>query len=254
LAILSLLMLGGTLGQKQGVADWLFSTVYYPAQMVSASIGRIGDLKTENDSLKFQVGKLSLENAALREASRETDRLRTTLEFRNTWVGYPLTLAQVVGQNPGGDITTLVINRGLVDSLSTGMPVFTPRGLVGKLSKVFNNHAMVQLLADPNLKVSLIGLRSRVVGLFNVDDDGDWFVTVPTHSDLQVGDTLATSGLGGVFPKGIPVGVIASFEHGDIEVERNGEVVPLQNPALLEEVFVIRKHPDWVVQDLVRFK
>jgi rod shape-determining protein MreC len=252
LTIVSLLMLHGSVGQKQGFADWLFSTVYYPAQVVSASFTQFHDARLENAELKALVGRLSLENAALREAARETGRLRASLAFQEGWSDYPLALAQVVGKNPEGDETTLVINRGVLDSLESGMPVFTPQGLVGRVSKVFRNHAMVQLLADPNLKVSLIALRSRVVGVFNALEDGDWTLTVPAHSDVRDGDTLATSGLGGMFPKGIPVGIAGPLKDGSTEVVRTSTVLPLQKSSLVEEVFVIRKQPDWVVQALVK--
>ncbi len=144
----------------------------------------------------------------------------------------------------------MVINRGYKHKVHKDMPVFTTEGLVGRVSKVFDGHAMVQLLSDPNLRVSVIAQRTRTVGILESKDGEHLTVMMPSHADLRAGDSLVTSGLGGVFPKGIRVGVLTGLTTSDLEVVRYAKVRQLQDPALLEEVFVINKEPDWVVRGM----
>jgi len=249
LAGLALLMRNGTIEQKQTIVDSLLSSLFYPAQSIVSKVTSVKDLDTENLSLKKENARLRLENDLLRQAKAEAIRLRSMVGFQSPWT-YSVSLAQVVGRNPGQYLTTLVINRGFRDGIHKDMPVFTPRGLVGRITKVFDGHSMVQLLSDPNLKVSVISQRTRTVGILDSKDGENLQVMMPSHADLRVGDTLVSSGLGGIFPKGIRVGILKGLNGSDIEVVRYGDVRQLQDPALLEELFVINKEPDWVVQGM----
>jgi len=246
---LALLMRNGTIEQKQTVVDSLLSTLFYPAQSMVAKVTSVKDLDQENLFLKKENARLRLENDLLRQAKAEAIRLRNMVGFESPWT-YPVSLAQVVGRNPGQYLTTLVINRGYRHGIHKDMPVFTPTGLLGRISKVFDGHSMIQLLSDPNLKVSVISQRTRTVGILESRDGEHLRAMMPSHADLRAGDSLMTSGLGGVFPKGIRVGILTGLDGSDIEVVRYGKVRPLQNPALLEEVFVINKEPDWVVRGM----
>lgn len=246
---LAMLMRNGTIAQKQNVVDTLMSTLFFPAQSVVAKVTSVKDLDQENLNLKKENARLRLENDLLRQAKAEVVRLRRMVGFESPWT-YPVSMAVVVGRNPGQYLTTLVINRGYKDGIHKDMPVFTPVGLVGRISKVFDGHAMIQLLSDPNLKVSVIAQRTRTVGILDSKDGEHLQSMMPSHADLRMGDTLVTSGLGGVFPKGIRVGVLTGVSGSDIEVVRYGNVRPMQDPTLLEEVFVIHKEPDWVVRGM----
>jgi len=74
---------------------------------------------------------------------------------------------------------------------------------------------------------------------------------VPTHAGVHAGDTLVTSGLGGIFPKGIPVGTVKEVRKSDLDVMRQMEVSPFQDFSILEEVFVMEKEPDWIIKELL---
>ena len=74
---------------------------------------------------------------------------------------------------------------------------------------------------------------------------------VPTHAGVHAGDTLVTSGLGGIFPKGIPVGTVKDVRKSDLDVMRQMEVSPFQDFSILEEVFVMEKEPDWIIKELL---
>lgn len=246
---IAMLMRNGTIEQKQTVIDGLLTTVFLPAQSLVSTVSAVKDLDEENERLRKENARLRLENDLLRQAKAEVLRLRQVVKFDSPWT-YPVSLALVVGRNPGRYLTTLVVNRGYKDGVHKDMPIFTSNGLVGRITKVFDGHAMVQLLSDPNLKVSVISQRTRTVGILDSKDGEHLRVMVPGHADLRLGDTLVTSGLGGVFPKGIQVGIVSGLDGSESEVIRYGMVRPLQDPAALEEVFVIHKEPDWVVRGI----
>jgi rod shape-determining protein MreC len=233
---------------KQNIADFLLSNVFYLPQSAVSYVLHISNLSEKNAKLKKENAKLKLEVDLAREYAIENARLKRLLLFENQW-NYPIFLTQIIGYNPGAYMTTVVINSGESDSIFYGMPVFTTDGLVGKVSKVFSNHSMVQLLSDPTSRTSVISQRSRVLGMVFSRNSGDIQVQVSSYADLVPGDTLVTSGLGGIYPKGIPVGVISKLDKNNSEVLSYGSIKLLQQIESLEEVFVIKKNMDWIVWD-----
>jgi len=245
---LSLYMLLTQVKHKQNIADFLLSNVFYLPQSTLSYVMHIGSLSEKNAKLKKENAKLKLEIDLAKEYAIENERLKKLLLFENQW-NYPIFLTQIIGHNPGAYMTTVVINKGETDSIFYGMPVFTVDGLVGKISKVFPYHSMVQLLSDPNSRTSVISQRSRVLGMVFSRNSGDMQIQVSSYADLIPGDTLVTSGFGGIYPKGIPVGVVTKLDKNDSEVLSFGNIKLLQHIESLEEVFVIRKNMDWIVWD-----
>jgi len=248
LIFLSLYMLFAQVKYKQNMADFLLANVFYLPQSALSYVLHISDLSEKNAKLKKENARLKLEINLAKEYAIENERLKKLLLFENQW-NYPIFLTQIIGHNPGAYMTTVVINNGEADSIFYGMPVFTTEGLVGKVSKVFPHHSMVQLLSDPNSRTSVISQRSRVLGTVFSKNSGDMQIQVSSYADLMPGDTLVTSGLGGIYPKGIPVGVVSKFEKNHSEVISIGNIKLLQHIESLEEVFVIRKNADWIVWD-----
>jgi rod shape-determining protein MreC len=108
----------------------------------------------------------------------------------------------------------------------------------------------VQGLSDPNSKVSVLCNRSRVNGVLEAWPGGKLLVRFPVDADVKLADTLVTSGMGGVFPKGLSVGIIrdphTDAREGD-DILKAWEVKPFQNPDLVEEVFVLIRKDSWTV-------
>jgi rod shape-determining protein MreC len=245
----SLYMLKAHVNQKQSIAnftDSIFSNFLYLPQTFfsyTLSLGKIGE---QNTMLKNENAKLKLEIDLIKEYAIENERLRELLSFESQW-DYPIFLTQIIGHNPGPYTTTAVVGRGISDSIAYGMPVFTVNGLVGKVSKVLHSHSMIQLLSDPNLRVSVISRRSRALGTIFSVGEGDIQIQVSSYTDLVPGDTLVTSGFGGIYPKGIPVGVLVRLDRDESNVLNYGSIKPLQQIESLEEVFIIRKPTEWVI-------
>jgi rod shape-determining protein MreC len=235
---------------QKGIVSTALASVFYPAQMVISSVDEFRSVAHENEMLKEENARLRQETYYASEALQELARLHALVRFDDKW-DYPIVTARVVGHNPGRFLTTLVINRGTARGVKENMPVFSMNGLVGKVSKTSLTHSRVQLLVDPNLKLSVLERRTRVVGFLESVDGRTLSAMIPTHAGVKVGDTLITSGLGGIFPKGIPVGTVERIRPSDLEVMQLMDVMPFQEFSSLEEVFVMGKEAEWIIQELL---
>lgn len=248
--LLGLMMHRAPTVTRESIVSAALGTVFYPAQMVISSLNAYRSVVSENEQLKEENAKLRQETYYASEGLQELARLHTLVRFDDKW-DYPIVTARVVGHNPGRFLTTIIINRGASHGVKENMPVFSMDGLVGKVTKAALTHSRVQLLVDPNLKLSVLERRTRVVGFLESVDGHLLSAQIPTHAGVQVGDTLITSGLGGIFPKGIPVGTVKEIRSADLEVMRMMDVAPFQVFSKLEEVFVMEKEPEWIIQELL---
>ena len=248
--VLGLLMRQAPVPIRESVVSTALSSLYFPAQQIVSAMGHYKSIAQENEQLKEENARLRQETFHAREGLQELARLHTLVRFDDKW-DYPIVTARVVGHNPGRFLTTMVINRGVEHGVKENMPVFSMNGLVGKISKSTTNHSRVQLLVDPNLKLSVMDRRTRVVGFLESMDGRRLTAMIPTHAGVHTGDTLVTSGLGGIFPKGIPVGTVKEIRKSDLDVMCQMDVNPFQEFSILEEVFVMEKEPDWIVKELL---
>ena len=248
--VLGLLMRQAPLPIRESIVTTAVSTLYFPAQRIVSAVGHYKSIALENEQLKEENARLRQETYHAREGLQELARLHTLVRFDDKW-DYPIVTSRVVGHNPGRFLTTMVINRGTEHGVHENMPVFSMNGLVGKVSKATLNHSRVQLLVDPNLKLSVMDRKTRVVGFLESMDGVRLTAMVPTHAGIRPGDTLITSGLGGIFPKGIPAGTVKDVRKSDLDVMRQMDVEPFQDFTTLEEVFVMEKEPDWIVKELL---
>ena len=248
--VLGLLMRQAPLPIRESIVTTAVSTLYFPVQRIVSAVGHYKSIALENEQLKEENARLRQETYHAREGLQELARLHTLVRFDDKW-DYPIVTSRVVGHNPGRFLTTMVINRGTEHGVHENMPVFSMNGLVGKVSKATLNHSRVQLLVDPNLKLSVMDRKTRVVGFLESMDGVRLTAMVPTHAGIRAGDTLITSGLGGIFPKGIPVGTVKDIRKSDLDVMRQMDVEPFQDFTTLEEVFVMEKDPDWIVKELL---
>ena len=235
--------------ERQTFHDVMISTFLYPAQAILSKLNRTIFLYKENEELKRVNTALRLENDRLTQAIASVPRLME-LEAFDSSSGLPLKMAQISAEDPGRFHTNWVINLGTSDSVQVNMPVLTWKGMVGRTAKCYRNHCLVQGLGDPSCKVSVLCNRSRVSGMLESWPGGRLVARFPRDADVGQGDTLVTSGMGGVYPKGLLVGQVMGAhrdaeEQGDIL--RAVEVKPFQNPYLVEEVFVLLREDSWIV-------
>ncbi len=250
LLALGIVMRSMPLAVQEGIIAGALRTVYFPGQWLVSSVDNYIGLYEKNDHLRLENARLRVENDFRRESLAELERLYELVRFENKW-DYPIVTARVVGKNPGRFVTTMVLDRGSAHGVQANMPVFTVDGLVGKTVRVAPYHTQVQLLTDPNLKMSMIANRTRVVGFLESSNRKDLFAVIPTYAEVHVGDTVSSSGLGGIFPKGLSVGVISSIQKGDVDVMQQITIDPFVNFARIEELFIMLKESDWNVREML---
>lgn len=199
-------------------------------------------LGEENRLLKRRVEQLESENAQLREARISYERLRGDLRFVRQTQPSPLA-ADVIGRRPDPKFDTIIINRGSQDGIGVNSVVVTARGLVGRVFETTPCTASVLMLTDQH---SAAGARvqraaSRATGICKGDNsDLLSVVYLRNDADIKSGDVIVTSGLGGVFPPGLPIGVVTSIAAEDGNILKRARVRPQVDFDRLEEVYVLQ--------------
>lgn len=200
---------------------------------------RVRDLGRENRRLRLENTRLALENALLKETKLENERLRKLLGFKRR-KKFELIPAEVIGVDPSRIVNSILIDIGGDSGIEVNMPVVTSEGLVGKVIDVFPKTTLVQLLLDRNCRVSAIVQRSRVLGIVEWERGSICRLkNVLDRSDVKVGDVVVSSGMGGVFPKGIKIGVVSEVAQQKGTPFKEVKVVPSVDFTRLEEVFVL---------------
>jgi rod shape-determining protein MreC len=199
------------------------------------------NLYEENTRLKREADTLRMENYRYQELLATHGRLRKLLQFKKT-INWPVLAAQVIGRDPTGWFKSVIIDKGRNSGLKVNMPVVNARGVVGRLVSVSLSYAKVLLIIDQNSAVDCIIQRSReggiVKGLSSKVCKLDYMVKT---GDVAVGDMVFTSGLGGVYPKGVPVGEVIEVANVPGELFKDIKVRPMVDFAKLEELLVVLK-------------
>ena len=200
-------------------------------------------LEKENQALKRELQELKLQVNRYREADLANQRLRALLNFKKS-IATPLLPAQLVAFDPSGWFQTILIDKGRDDGVVRDMAVVSAEGLVGRVIGVSNHHAKVLLILDGNSAVDAYIQRSRARGvLVGLGLELCLLKYVQRNEDVQVGDQVISSGMGGVFPKGLLVGTVQEVVRGSSGLFQRVEVEPAVNFGRLEEVLVVIQSP-----------
>lgn len=196
-------------------------------------------LTEENQALKLQIMKL-------RERAAATARLERLLRF-NPPEGWELRGARVVAHRmgPAATLDTVVIGKGQLHGVVQDDPVLTPIGVVGRILRAGAATSSVLLLADPNSSVAVIGRTNRSAGILTGQGPGRELKLryMNLNAEIAPGEILITSGLAGVFPKGLPVARVSRIERSDISLFLTVYAEPLEVAGGLEEVLVLERLP-----------
>jgi rod shape-determining protein MreC len=199
------------------------------------------DLRQEDLRLKKELEGLRLENSRYREILGGYDRMQSLLQFKEE-IDEPAVAAQVIGRDPTGWFKSIIIDKGENAGVNLDMPVVNALGVVGRIVSVSPRYSKVLLVIDQNSAVDCVIQRSRdrgmVKGLSSEVCKLDYMVK---SSDVVGGDTVVTSGLGGVFPKGLKVGQVLEVDELPGELFKNIRIKPAVDFSKLEEVLVILK-------------
>jgi len=224
---------------KSKISGVFINSVYGPITNVGKTFRILKDRREENLRLKEELIACHIKVDNLKEASRENQRLREALEFSRK-LNYYTILAEVTGRGTPRISGSIVVNVGASKGVIVGLPVINADGVVGRISNVYDKSSIVQLLSDPNMRVSAIDARSRVQGIVSADHQNQvFFENVPVDADVRKGDAVISSGLGGSFPKGLLIGQVVRISQPQFGLFSTVEIDPAANLQTVEEVFIL---------------
>lgn len=196
-------------------------------------------VKDENESLKNRISALQDENNRLKETVGLNARLRSLLEYKQDQE-FHTAAAGITGFNMDKWTRTAVINKGRAEGIKKDLAVISPLGVVGRVIDVEGHSARVLLNTDIRSNIDVLVQRTRVKGVVEGNGtDGLRLKYVRQVDDVQVGDQILTSGLSGIFPKGLVIGEVTKIEMGGDSFFKYVEVRPKVDIQRLEEVLVV---------------
>ena len=232
------------------------STVVSPLQKIVYNINsrvketvdfflNFSEVKLENEELKEKNTKLANELIEYESLKDEVERLREALNFTESKNNYKYVGVNIIGYSGNSLSDGYIIDKGSNDGIDKNMVVVSSKGLVGKVTKVSSNFAIVQSILNENIAVAVMDQQTReatgvLQGLSDKKDNNMPVVyNLPINSDVKEGDIIITSGLGKIYPKEIPVGTVVSVEEDNVKVMKSAVVEPFVNFNELEELFVV---------------
>lgn len=199
-------------------------------------------LSTQRNNVALQEENRRLLNsiASLRETQQENLRLRRLLNFEEK-TALKGTLAQVIARDVSPEYRSIRINRGEQQGVKRNMAVLTDEGIVGRVFRVTGHTADVVTILDPLSAVDAIVERSRSRGIVEGKSEELAHLKYALRTDdIQPGDVLISSGLGGVFPKGVPLGAVARVNRKPFGTSQEVDIRPAVDFGKLEEVLVVQ--------------
>ena len=193
-----------------------------------------------NSQLEAEVARLQSQIIELQQENSELEVLSALLDFARTHAENEYITAAVIGRDISPFLHYIIINRGSDDGLRRGMPVVSSQGLVGRVAAVTAGGARVQLISDPDTAINVRIQPSGAEALLQGSITGDLTVeAIPQDANIQNGDLVLTSGLGGNYPPDILIGQISGVRQRPVELFQSATVEPVVDFSLLEILLVI---------------
>ncbi len=209
---------------------------------VRQGLKTLQEMEAENKRLSVSNKELQAVNQTLRDLETENNRLRVAMHYRER-AAFQLVPARVIARDASSWWNTIKIDRGTADGLESDMPVLTESGLVGKTTTVAEHAASVLLISDENCKVASSIEGTREQGIISGERSSGTSQPalcmrfLSKSANLQPGQKVYSSGVGGVYPAGVFIGAIKEFRAR--ELDGYATLLPAVDLTTLEDVFVV---------------
>jgi rod shape-determining protein MreC len=214
-----------------------------PVYEGSRAVGEIFFLRRENKRLKQEVAKFRSQTIEVEELRKENLRLRRLAGFA-TQTPYREVPAHVIGKSTSDWQASVILDKGSADGIRKNMPVVVVEGLVGQVAEVASHASQIQLLTDQRSGVGAEIQETGETGVAQGELGGDLkLLYVDKNSDVKKGDRVVTSGLGGVFPKGIFIGTVVRVKEKAYVLHKEIKILPAVDFSRLREVLIITNPP-----------
>jgi len=195
-------------------------------------------VRDQNHQLQQTVQQLSLQNVAFEQLKLENDRLRDLLTLAET-LPFQTVAARVIGRTPDYLAKVIYINRGSSDGIRLDNPVISGSGVVGRVAGVARRESQIQLITNGDASSGAMVERTRSPGVLKGSGDAlldlDY---IGNTEQVDIGDMIVSSGLDGIYPKGLLLGKVIESQKGNT-VFRSIKVEPAVDLMRLEEVSIL---------------
>jgi rod shape-determining protein MreC len=221
------------------VQSWV-ATRYQAVQEFVNAPQDTARLRQRNTELEAEVARLQTQIIELQEQLSETNVLSALVDFARANPENRYQAAAVIARDPSPFLQYVIINRGSDDGLRRGMPVVTQQGLIGRVTAITAGAARVQLITDPastvNVRIESSGAQAVLQGQLNGEIILDM---IPQNANVQSGDLVLTSGLGGGFPANILIGQVSSIRSRAQDIFQRASVQAVAEFSQINIVLVI---------------
>lgn len=266
LALAFLILSGsGLLGPVEGLLSYIVSPIEQAFAFIIQTFSATGQSTRDIQTLQQHVQELQVayealvqENFRLREYQAENEELRRKLNFvqQNPTYGYigadviergctDFPCGETVGQDTNPYLRYIIINTGTRDGVVVGMPVVTGgAAMVGRIARTSPNLSYVQLITDPQSQLAVMSQQSRVMGVVESTIEGALIMThILPDETISVGETIITSAIGGMLPRGLIIGQVESVSYLESELFQRAQVRAAIDFRRLETVLVVTEFP-----------
>ncbi|WP_172369039.1 rod shape-determining protein MreC [Sporosarcina jiandibaonis] len=226
-----------------------------PAHYITGVIGNIdGVLNTyeENKKLKARLSEYAAIQSELVDVQAENDNLREIINKNDNLRAFDPVHATVISRNPDQWEEKIIIDKGEAHGIKRNMAVITASGLIGKVINISSTTSTVELLSteNRNFRVSaVVPGKDPAYGLIEGYDQmrGELIMKrIDSSFDIKVGDKVISSGLGGIFPKGLSIGEITEVSTDDYGLTKLAYIRPAAKFSMLDHVIVAMRKSETV--------
>ncbi len=268
ITLILIVCIGLTLNQLSSV-NWIgnlisvpFTSVEklfsYTGQQIEEGVGLFSDvqrLRDENRVLRENIDKLNNERTEYLRLKSENEDLKNVLKLKDELEGIELVGANVIAKDAGNLFNIFLTDKGSTNGIDYNMPVITSKGLVGKVSSSQPFSSKIISIIEDGSAVSAIVSKSRdlviVKGDLKLAKEGLCRLEyIPQDLDLTQGDVIETSGIGGIYPKGIIIGTVKEVRTGESDLDKYAIIQPAADLKRLSQVVILKKHGTEVSQEM----
>ncbi len=222
----------------------------YAGQEIEAGVGLFNNvevLRAENKALKEEIDKLNNERIEYVRLKTENEDLKNVLKLKDHLDGIDMVGANVIAKDSGNLFNIFLVDKGVTNGISYNMPVVTSKGLVGKVSSSQPFSSKITSIIEDGSAASAIVAKSGdlvvVKGDLKLGKEGLCkLLYIPNDLDLTQGDIIETSGLGGIYPKGIIIGTVKEVRTGESDLDRYAIIQPAVDLRRLSQVVILKKN------------
>ena len=218
-------------------ANFFAKTIFYPFTIALEQLNLSTSISAENQKLRRKVAEQAI---LLTQLGNQMARIKQDK------INFPLAdssyiMADIIGYSSDIDEQTLLINKGIIDNISLNDPVIAADGIVGKIINVFQNFSVVLPINHQDFKLPVLNQTSQVQGILETDSFGNTAMSyVKIGVMINVGDTIVTSNISHIFPRGYPVGTVSKLQESQDNLYQKAVINPFVKINRLEHVFILK--------------